>query len=760
MSYTGFKGLGIRAKTLLALALTLGFGISVLVLTLRGFLLNGFLRSEDKEMAQALRNVAGRVAVLLDDLAATTADFAAADDIRRFEPGSAPGAFRERFTAARIASERIALAAILDARGAPLVGATFAQAAPAVASLPAALLEYLRDNPGLFAQDGHPDGVKGILPVGTAPLLLVSRPLAGNEAAGSGRRTLLLGRYLESDLMMRMATSGGAPELIRVDAGMQRPADMREAPGVLSAGEEVFIRRPNAQIMTGYSLLRDIAGKPAFLLRLTLDRDSYANGLLSLKILLAAFGLVLLATGGIYILLIERTVLRRVIRLGAAVQKVGAGSAPAEGIVADGPDEIGKLTGQVRDAFVSRESLKRELEEARQALERRVEERTRDLKETVDALGREVAVRREAEAQVRDLAQQQRAVIDNMVGGLVTFDENLLVTRINPAALRLLRAAPTSVGRPLARVLPEPFAADIAGEFRGGAPTVNRRETRVAFADGRELVLGYVLSRIPPSEGRGAQGIVLFRDLTDERRLAAEQQRLNRLTTLGEFSAQVAHELRNPLTAMSSTVQYLAAASEGRDRELLRIITESIERMEGIIRRMRLLSREMPLARTSVDLGDLLAHLLAFLEASLRGQGVVPMFRPPAVPGFRLGGPRAAAPGAAQPADERDAGHAAGGAPASAPGARPAARRRGAAPGDDPDRRQRRRDRPGGRRAHLRPFLHDAGGRHRAWPADRRQDRARARRHHPFHEPPGARRLFRRDPAGRGIRGETSWPAS
>ena len=346
---------------------------------------------------------------------------------------------------------------------------------------------------------------------------------------------------------------------------------------------------------------------------------------------MVAFGLVLLATGGTYILLIERTVLRRVIRLGATVQRVGAGDVPAEAIVADGPDEIGMLAGQVRDAFVSRERLKRELEEARQALERRVEERTRDLKETVDALGREVAVRREAEAQVRELEQQQRAVIDNMVGGLVTFDENLLVTRINPAALQLLRAAPTSVGRPLARVVAgEPSRRTSPARSGASEPTVNRREIRVAFADGRELVLGYVLSRIPPSEGRGAQGIVLFRDLTDERRLAAEQQRLNRLTTLGEFSAQVAHELRNPLTAMSSTVQYLAAASEGRDRELLRIITESIERMEGIIRRMRLLSREMPLARTRVDLGELLAHLLSFLEASLRGQGIVPVLRRPA----------------------------------------------------------------------------------------------------------------------------------
>ena len=131
-----------------------------------------------------------------------------------------------------------------------------------------------------------------------------------------------------------------------------------------------------------------------------------------------------------------------------------------------------------------------------------------------------------------------------------------------------------------------------------------------------------MLSRIPAAPGRGAQGIALFHDLTDERRLAAEQQRLNRLTTLGEFSAQVAHELRNPLTAMSSSVQYLAATSEGRDRELLRIITESIGRMDGIIRRMRLLSRETPPARAAVDLGDLLGHLLLFLEASLRDQGI------------------------------------------------------------------------------------------------------------------------------------------
>ncbi len=633
MRQTGFGRMGIRAKTLFALALTLGFAISVLVLTLRGFVLNGYLRSEDQEMAQALRGVTGRIAMLLDDLAATTADHAASEEIRRFEPGVSAGGFRERFAAAaRGASERIALAAVLDERGEPLIGVSFGQAPAAVAPLPLLLLEYLRDNRGPFALDGHPDGVRGILPSGATPLLLVSRPIAGGNAVGSGRRTLLLGRFLEDDVMMRLTTSGGAPELVRADAGTLRAADMRDALSALSAGEEFSIRRPNAQIMTGYALLRDIAGRPAFVLRLTLDRAGYANGLLSLKILAVAFGLVILATGGAYVLLIERTVLRRVIRLGAFVQRVGAGSAPAEGIVADGPDEIGRLTEQVRDAFVSRESLKRELEEARQALEVRVADRTRDLQATIEALGREIAVRRQAEAQVRELEQQQRAVLDNMIGGLVTFDENLLITRINPAALRLLRTAPSSAGRPLEKALPAAFAAEVAGAFRRGEPAANRREIRAVFADGRESVFGYVLSRIPAAEGRGAQGIVLFHDLTDERHLAAEQQRLNRLTTLGEFSAQVAHELRNPLTAMSSSVQYLTSTSAGRDRELLRIITESIGRMEGIIRRLRLLSRETPPTRAAVDLGDLLAHLLLFLEASLREQGITAQFRPPAAP--------------------------------------------------------------------------------------------------------------------------------
>ena len=292
-------------------------------------------------------------------------------------------------------------------------------------------------------------------------------------------------------------------------------------------------------------------------------------------------------------------------------------------------------------------------------------------------------MRREAEAQVRELEQQQRAVIDNMVGGLVTFDENLLVTRINPAALRLLRAAPSCVGRPLAQGAaraPSPRTSPAA--FRGGEPTVNRREIRVAFADGRELVLGYVLSRIPPSEGRGAQGIVLFRDLTDERRLAAEQQRLNRLTTLGEFSAQVAHELRNPLTAMSSTVQYLAAASEGA-RPGAAADHHREHRAHGGDHQAHAaaLARDAAGAHQRRPRRPARAPAARSSRPRCGSRGSRALFRPPAAPVLVTGDPAQLHQALLNLLMNAHAGHAAGGAPAGAAGARAAARRRGAAPG-------------------------------------------------------------------------------
>lgn len=631
------REMGIRAKALLALAFTFGFGFVVLAQTLRGFLLDRFLSSETEVMRQELREVKAHLAFLVDDLGEYVAEYSAWDDTWAFLGGENPTYVEDNFTFNEDAYKKLSLVAILTASGDLVAGTSYDEVSMNQGPLQPDFLEALRSHPAWRAHATPSGVVKGLTSLGGRPLLLVSRPIVRNYFVGPIRGTMLMGQILDDRTFRNLMGPGGSLPTLHAVADPNFPAGMREALRALQAGTAVYIDRTSGEEMVGYTLLNDLDMAPAFMVRLAMGRSIYANGLMTLNLLLLAFGGVVLVTGGAYVLLLEGVVLRRIIRLGVVVERVGAGLASEEEIVARGSDEICQLAERVREGFVARRRLQQELEESNSLLAVRVEERTRSLQETIVSLNLEIALRRGAETQIAALERFQRNVLDTMASGLVVFDENLVITLINPAAREMLRVTSSYVGRPLARAIPETFAESIDAAFRADATPV-RGEVSTVLPDGRESIFGYVLSRVSPAEGRGVHGILLFLDLTDERRLEMERQRLNRLTTLGEFSAQIAHELRNPLTAMSSTVQYLSAR-KGPDREALRVIGESIERMEGIIRQMRLLSREMPMVRASIDLRDLVARLLEFLEANLRERAITSLFPRPASPLLVRGDP-------------------------------------------------------------------------------------------------------------------------
>jgi sensor domain CHASE-containing protein len=189
--------MGIRAKTLLALVLTLGFGIAVLVMTLRGFLLGGFLRAENEELGQAFGRIGSHVDYLLDELAASADDYASSEAVRRFDGRAAPDLARDSVVAARIVGDRLSLLVVLDAGGAPVAGAAFGAGATVPSAVPGEFLGYLRDNAAAFARGSAGAAVKGIVPLGGRPLLLASRPIVRDAPPAPVLGTLLLGRQLE-----------------------------------------------------------------------------------------------------------------------------------------------------------------------------------------------------------------------------------------------------------------------------------------------------------------------------------------------------------------------------------------------------------------------------------------------------------------------------------------------------------------------------------------------------------------------------------
>jgi signal transduction histidine kinase len=104
--------------------------------------------------------------------------------------------------------------------------------------------------------------------------------------------------------------------------------------------------------------------------------------------------------------------------------------------------------------------------------------------------------------------------------------------------------------------------------------------------------------------------------------LSARRERARQLTALGRFSAQMAHDLKNPLAALKGSLQFLQQeAAQGRSldaqREFMELMAEQVDRLEQVIERYQRLSRVEPrLAPLAV--GEVVAEVVAGALASRR----------------------------------------------------------------------------------------------------------------------------------------------
>jgi two-component system sensor histidine kinase HydH len=102
--------------------------------------------------------------------------------------------------------------------------------------------------------------------------------------------------------------------------------------------------------------------------------------------------------------------------------------------------------------------------------------------------------------------------------------------------------------------------------------------------------------------------------LSDRQRIAADSlRRSERLKTLGEMAAGMAHEVKNPLAAIRSSAQILAGRAESRDAELAGIVVSEVDRLNRVVNEFLEYARPAPLKRQPVKLSALLDSCLELL---------------------------------------------------------------------------------------------------------------------------------------------------
>jgi two-component system sensor histidine kinase PilS (NtrC family) len=228
--------------------------------------------------------------------------------------------------------------------------------------------------------------------------------------------------------------------------------------------------------------------------------------------------------------------------------------------------------------------------------------------------GTALAERTQDLEQLRTLHQR---TVESLKSGLLTTDLEGRVTSFNQEAQRITGLSRSqALGRDLEEVLPGVRA------LRSGArATETGARARMQFAGpgGRLLHLGigaYVL-RDASSAAEGQ--VVIFQDVTDVVAMERELRRSERLAAVGELSASIAHEIRNPLAAISGSIQVMQSNGPARaveSRRLMEIVMREVDRLDRLIGDFLSFARPGEPQIELVPLAELVNEVLEMFEAS------------------------------------------------------------------------------------------------------------------------------------------------
>ncbi len=227
------------------------------------------------------------------------------------------------------------------------------------------------------------------------------------------------------------------------------------------------------------------------------------------------------------------------------------------------------------------------------------------------------------EANRRNLAQLtalNENVVASIPSGLMTVTPSGIIAFANPAACEIFGSeAPDLVGRPLADL--DLFTADEWERLR--ELIITRRVVRGESGRHRRtdepLTIGYAVTPLTSVDGEATGVTIIFQDLTEVKRLEQQLRLKDRMAAVGELSAGIAHEIRNPLAAIAGSVQVLRKSDTLTSQELrlMSIILKESDRLNKSIEDFLQFVRPSEKRSVEFDVAVSLAETLELFSNSL-----------------------------------------------------------------------------------------------------------------------------------------------
>lgn len=188
-------------------------------------------------------------------------------------------------------------------------------------------------------------------------------------------------------------------------------------------------------------------------------------------------------------------------------------------------------------------------------------------------------LRKKAEERAIAIEGYNENILQSVPSGVITLDENLIITKANFSAEKILDIKIEEItGKNYSEVFSEPIT-----ELLNERKIIERGEISYVTKSGRKIWLGLTLTPLKNVEGKIIGQILIFTDLTHLKAIESQIALKEKLSSLGEISAGIAHELRNPMGVIAGYTKLLYKKIDPSLKPTVEAIIKEIQAMDRII---------------------------------------------------------------------------------------------------------------------------------------------------------------------------------
>ncbi|MEL7567279.1 MAG: CHASE4 domain-containing protein, partial [Dehalobacterium sp.] len=322
------------------------------------FLMKSYIVLEEKHTAESMGRVDSAIQDEFDDLHITQGDWALWDDTYHFVQHLNTDYSYNNLSYEALANLKINFIVYLDTSGKIVFSKGIDLINEEDMPIPVDLVHHIENNPAFFSHTNISFTNIGFLQSDQGLILISSRPITKSDGKEPVGGNLIMGRYFNMQEIAHLSEVTHLPVSIVFSNDALKEKIIFD--GITK--EPVFVRAENDKTIKAWSPLDDIYGKQVALLEIELPRDIYLQGQTSIAYLLLFIVVIGLCLAGIILLMMEKLVLSRIVRLGASVNQIATEGNISSRIFIEGNDELFILSNKINDMLDNLERSQKDIQ--------------------------------------------------------------------------------------------------------------------------------------------------------------------------------------------------------------------------------------------------------------------------------------------------------------------------------------------------------------------------------------------------------------